>query len=52
MSAFEKRCIEEANDEINKLRAKFNWPKLSQRPRPPDGVPELAIHRPQNDDTK
>lgn len=52
VSAFEKRCIQEATDEIDKLRGKFNWPKMSQRPRPPDGVPELTIHRPASDESK
>lgn len=47
VTAFERKCIGEACEEIDKLRNRFNWPKMAERPKPPESVPELRIHRPE-----
>ncbi|CAD7957501.1 unnamed protein product [Amoebophrya sp. A25] len=48
-SQFEKSCVSEAMNEIDQLRRRFGWPKLSGRPRPAEGCPELVFTRPDPD---
>eukprot|EP00392_Amoebophrya_sp_AT5.2_P008004 g8023.t1 len=38
ITPFECACLQNACDEIDKLRLKFSWPKASEKPKPPPGL--------------
>lgn len=48
-SEFERFCMDETINEINRIRVRFGWPRKEQKPRPPDGVPTIEVQRPEND---
>lgn len=48
-SEFERFCMEETINEVNRIRVRFGWPRKEQKPRPPDGVPTIEIRRPDHD---
>ncbi|CAD7949003.1 unnamed protein product [Amoebophrya sp. A120] len=47
---FERVCVQEAIDEIDKIRKRFGWPLLKDRPKPAEGCPELVFSRPETGD--
>ncbi|CAD7949935.1 unnamed protein product [Amoebophrya sp. A120] len=49
LSAFDRAALDEACSEIDRLRGKFSWPKASEKPRPPNGVPEILLKRPDSE---
>ncbi|CAD7975525.1 unnamed protein product [Amoebophrya sp. A25] len=50
LTPFELFALEETCREIDRLRAKFAWPKSSEKPKPPPGVPEILLRRPDSEE--
>jgi len=52
VNEFEKQCIKTCEFEIDKLRKSNGWPSIHEKPKPPQGVPTLIIHRPDADESQ
>eukprot|EP00397_Hematodinium_sp_SG-2012_P002519 GEMP01002526.1.p1 GENE.GEMP01002526.1~~GEMP01002526.1.p1 ORF type:complete len:1175 (+),score=189.51 GEMP01002526.1:145-3669(+) len=52
VNEFEKQCIKQCEYEIDRLRKANGWPSIHEKPKPPQGVPTLNIHRPDADEAE
>ena len=51
LSDFERALLADAQQRLDKLRGRFQWPRSVERPRPPEGVPEIVLERPDVEDS-